>query len=196
MFFRLRGKDFAVNAASRNRSGLRALTERADASGGLPPGLVGYLEGQPVGWVSLGPREDYERLRHSTTLRPVDDRPVWSIVCFVVGRHSRGEGIAGALLDGAIAFARDRGAPALEAYPTATDGARKPDASLYRGTLSMFEARGFRTVGWSEPYGANAPRPIVRLELSRPAGKRPTRGATGCRRGPAKPSRRPVGMDK
>jgi len=165
MYFRLRSKDFAVTGARANRTGLNTLTASAAAADSPAPGLIGYRDGRAVGWVSLGPRSDYERLERSTTLRPIDDRPVWSVVCFVVSRSARTEGLARALLDGAIAYARERGAVALEAYPTPTEGARRPAASLYRGTLGMFEAAGFKVVGWSTPQAHAAPRPIVRLEL-------------------------------
>jgi ribosomal protein S18 acetylase RimI-like enzyme len=165
MYFRLRSKDFSITGAAANRSGLRALTTSAAAAGSPAPGLIGYRDGRAVGWVSLGPRSDYERLERSTTLRPIDDRPVWSIVCFVVSRGARGQGLARAMLDGAIAYARERGAQVLEAYPMPTNGARHPAAWLYRGTLGMFQAAGFKVVGWSTPQANAAPRPIVRLEL-------------------------------
>ncbi len=165
MFWRLRSKDFAVNRSAANREGLRSLTESAADDAGPAPGLIGYQDGRAVGWVSLGPRTDFERLGRSTTLPPIDGRPVWSVVCFVVSRRARNRGLARALLDGAVAYARERGAPALEAYPTRTEGARHPAASLYRGTLGMFQAAGFRLVGWSQPQANAAPRPIVRLEL-------------------------------
>jgi GNAT superfamily N-acetyltransferase len=175
MYFRLRSKDFAVNRAGENRTALRSLTEAAAAEDLPPPGLVGYQDGRAVGWVSLGPRADFQRLERSPTLRPIDDRPVWSVVCFVVSRRARNRGLARALLDGAVAYARECGAPVLEAYPTPTEGARHPAASLYRGTLGMFQAAGFEVVGWSTPQGNSAPRPIVRLELRETAG----RGADG-----------------
>jgi ribosomal protein S18 acetylase RimI-like enzyme len=165
MYWRLRSKDFALTGADKNRAGLQALTDAAAAHAGPAPGLIGYRDGRAVGWVSLGPRSDYERLERSTTLRPIDDRPVWSVVCFVVSRGARTQGLAHALLDGAIAYARERGAVALEAYPTPTEGARHPAASLYRGTLGMFQAAGFKVVGWSTPQANAVPRPIVRLEL-------------------------------
>jgi ribosomal protein S18 acetylase RimI-like enzyme len=165
MYFRLRSKDFAITGARANRTGLHALSASATAAGSPAPGLIGYRDGRAICWVSLGPRSDYERLERSTTLRPIDDRPVWSIVCFVVSRGARSQGLARAMLDGAIAYARERGAITLEAYPTPTDGARHPAASLYRGTLGMFQAAGFKVVGWSTPQANAAPRPIVRLEL-------------------------------
>ena len=68
-----------------NRAELKALTKRKH----LAPGLVAYRDDRAVGWVSLAPREDYERLAYSKVLAPLDDTPVWSIVCFVVSRRSR-----------------------------------------------------------------------------------------------------------
>ena len=118
-----------------------------------------------VGWVSLGPRADFERLARSTILAPVDDVPVWSIVCFVVGRRERGQGIGRALLDSAIEHARANGATTLEAYPVDTGGGRLPSANIYKGTLSMFERAGFRVVALRQATASSAPRPIVRLEL-------------------------------
>ena len=88
-YFRFRGRDWSNSTAAENRAALEDLAERP-----LAPGLVGYRDGRAVGWVSLGPREDYERLSHSKILAPVDDTPVWSIVCFVVSRKVRGQGVA------------------------------------------------------------------------------------------------------
>jgi ribosomal protein S18 acetylase RimI-like enzyme len=132
------------------------------------PGLVAYRGGEAVGWVSLGARTDYERLEHSTVLARIDDKPVWSIVCFVVGRKSRGQGVADALLDAAIVYARDHGATLLEAYPTDTDGKRIPAADAYRGTLSMFERAGFEVAARRRFNAASPVHPIVRRRVRKP----------------------------
>jgi GNAT superfamily N-acetyltransferase len=132
------------------------------------PGLVAYRDGEAVGWVSLGPRPDYQRLEHSTVLARIDDKPVWSIVCFVVGRKSRGQGLAKALLDAAMDYAREHGATLLEAYPTDTRGERIPAADAYHGTLAMFERAGFE-VAARRQFNATSPiHPIVRRRV-RPA---------------------------
>ena len=69
-------------------------------------------------------------------------------MCFVVGRKSRGQGVAAALLDAAVDYARDHGATTLEAYPVdIADGERIPSANAYHGTLGMFERAGFKVVG-------------------------------------------------
>ncbi len=130
------------------------------------PGLVAYDDGVVVGWVSLGPREDYERLAYSKVLAPVDEKPVWSIVCFVVGRKSRGQGVAAALLDAAIDYARDHGATMLEAYPVDTsNGGRIPSANAYMGTLAMYERAGFDIVERRQWNATSPVRPIVRRAL-------------------------------
>jgi GNAT superfamily N-acetyltransferase len=132
------------------------------------PGLVAYRGDEAVGWVSLGPRTDYERLEHSTVLARIDDKPVWSIVCFVVGRKSRGQGVANAMLDAAIAYARDHGANLLEAYPADTHGKRIPAADAYRGTLSMFERAGFDVAARRQANATSPVRPIVRRRVRKP----------------------------
>jgi GNAT superfamily N-acetyltransferase len=164
-WYRLRSVDFAGATPASNRR----ILERAvatTASEDRAPGLVAYVGEEAVGWVSLGPRDDYERLRHSRVLAPVDDQPVWSIVCFVVGRKSRGQGIATALLDAAMAYAAEHGATLLEAYPADADGGRIPAAQAFKGTLSMFERAGFAEVERRRANRSSPVRPIVRRSLA------------------------------
>ena len=163
-YYRLRGVDFSSGSARRNRGVLEGAVT-ALAAEGRNPGLVAYRDGEAVGWVSVAPRDDYERLRHSKVLAPVDDRPVWSIVCFVVARAARGEGIARALLDAAVEYAREHGATLLEAYPIETGGERIASASVYKGTRGMFERAGFEVVERRRANAASAPRPIVRRSV-------------------------------
>jgi GNAT superfamily N-acetyltransferase len=163
-FFRVRGSSWQNASAAGNR---RVLEKTVDELEGRAPGLVAYRDGEAVGWVSLGPREDYERLVHSKVLAPIDERPVWSIVCFVVGRAARGQGVAAALLDAAIEYARQHGATLLEGYPVETDGKRISSANAYKGTLGMFEQAGFR-VAERRQWNATTPvRPIVRRAIRR-----------------------------
>ena len=160
-YFRVRGRDWSNSTAADNRGELRALAKRA-----LAPGLVAYRDDRAVGWVSLAPREDYDRLAASKILAPLDDVPVWSVVCFVVSRRSRRQGVASALLEAAIEYARSHGATTLEAYPVEVpEGERIPSANAYHGTLTMFERAGF-TVVERRQWNATTPiRPIVRLAL-------------------------------
>ena len=165
-YYRVRGaiEQHRADRVARNRSVLEEAV-RTLAAGDRAPGLVAYRARDAVGWVSLGPREDYPRIEHSTVLRRVDERPVWSIVCFVVARAVRGEGIARALLDAAVDYAREHGATLLEAYPVDTGGRRIPSAYAFSGALSMFERAGFEVVE-RRRYSETSPvRPIVRRRV-------------------------------
>jgi ribosomal protein S18 acetylase RimI-like enzyme len=156
MFYRRRGAPErlpkGMTRAQANRAELKALVD-----GGTPPGLIGYRGKTPVGWISLGPREDYAKLERSPVMKPVDEERVWSIVCFVVPSEYRGQGVARALLDGAIAYARKRGITLLEAYPV-DKSARAPAEAMWFGAKSMFDAAGFAEVARRKPH-----RPVVRL---------------------------------
>ena len=106
------------------------------------PGLVGYVDGQPAGWISLGPREDYAKLQRSRIMKPVDDRPVWSVVCTYVARTYRGRGVQHRLLDAAIRYAREQGVRTLEAYPV-DKPERSHDDFMFFGSRSLYERAGF-----------------------------------------------------
>jgi GNAT superfamily N-acetyltransferase len=161
MYWRWRAKDFAASTVAANRGALRALVEDDPA-----PGVVAIEEGRVVGWCSVGPRADYERLEHSRTIPRFDDNPSWAIVCFVVGRTARGRGVARALLDGAVSYAAARGARAIEAFPAAPpEGDRIPTSSAYTGTLGMFVDAGFRIVSGTASRTGGVPRVVVRRDL-------------------------------
>lgn len=159
-FWRVPASGWGDWTRERNRTALEPVADRTPA-----PGLVAYADGEAVGWVSIGPREDYVRLERSKVLARIDDRPVWSIVCFVVSRRWRGRGVAGALLDAAVEHARTNGATLVEAYPVDPSRRRVSAAAAYMGPLGMFERAGF-TVAARQQWNAKSPiRPIVRLEL-------------------------------
>ena len=161
-FWRLRSKDFAALKVPQLRERLHD-----QAASDQPPGLVAFEGDRAVGWISLGPRADFERIVRSKVIPTIDDRPVWSIVCFAVSSSARGQGVARALLDGAIKHARKRGAKALEAYPVRLGDADAINAdAAFTGTLPMFERAGFTVVAdrASDPSSSHQ-RVVVRKEL-------------------------------
>lgn len=141
MYNRQTTREYEESKGDANRRKLRELV--AD---GRIPGLLAYREGSPVGWVSVAPREEYGRLQRSPVNKPVDDLPVWSITCFVIARRHRGEGIATALLTGAVDYARDRGAVAVEGYPVEPRRDEMPDIYAWMGLASMFARAGFEEI--------------------------------------------------
>lgn len=160
-WYRLPNQAYTKATTADKRTYMGELAERTPA-----PGLVAYRDCRAVGWVSLGPRNDYERLSRSTVLAPLDDKPVWSIVCFVVGRVERGQGVAHALLKAAIDYARAHGATLLEAYPTDTGDRRIPASEAFKGTLSMFGRAGFEVARMRQATPTATPRPIVRRAIT------------------------------
>ena len=123
--------------------------------GGVPVGILGYLDGEPVAWCSVAPRNTYRNLgsKSDPADKPVD---VWSLVCFFLPRRLRRQGITKRLIAAAVEHARRNEATVIEAYPV------YPDFPSYRfmGFVPSFEAAGFREVGT-----AGTRRHVMRLTL-------------------------------
>jgi len=139
----------------------RALCERQH-----PPGVVTYRDGTPVGWCSISPRADIPRLVQSKLIRPIDDLPVWSIICVVVRSGRRRHGVTRELLEGAVAWAASQGAPAVESYPVDPSGERMDLTMAFVGTRAMFEKVGFEVIGTTDAVASKMPRLIMRRNLS------------------------------
>ncbi len=114
---------------------------------GREPGLLAYVDGSAVGWVSVGPREDFlPRLERSRQLKPAPGEGVWSVLCFWVKPGHRRAGLAAQLLDAAVAYARERGARAVEGVPVDPGAGRVDTGSAYTGVVGMFQAAGFTEI--------------------------------------------------
>jgi GNAT superfamily N-acetyltransferase len=148
-------------APDRNRRLLRSQVE----DGAFAPGVVAYLDGEPVGWCGLGPKDAMPRLMSSRTIPRVDERPVWSIGCFVVRPGYRRRGVTRSLLAGAIDYARSMGATCIEGYPIDPEGARVSTSFGFVGFTSTFEAAGFRRMTLTDAHSARLPRWLMRLDV-------------------------------
>lgn len=137
-----------------NKRAMKALVDD-----GTVPGLIGYRDGRPIAWISVGPREEYLRLARLPVMKPVDDKPVWSIVCSFVDAKERGRGVAEAMLLAAIDYARDEGATLLEAYPVDKPEPSHPDF-MWFGARRMYDRAGFKEVARRKPT-----RPVLRRTL-------------------------------
>ena len=157
---RLRAAEIEELGEGSREQAMRRLCERAD-----PPGVLAYDgQGTPVGWCNVGARSDIPRLVHSTKIRPVDDVPVWSIICVVVRGGHRRRGVTTPLIEGAVAYAASRGAPAVEAYPVDPVG-RMDTTMAFVGTRSMFERTGFEVVGHTDATASGMTRLVMRRTL-------------------------------
>jgi len=155
---------YAENRALRGRE--RAAAVESLCARQTAPGLLAYLGGEPVGWAGVAPRADLHAFAHSRRIPHIDDLPVWTVWCFRIrGGYGR-RGIAAALLAGAVAFAREQGAPAIEGYPVDNGGKRVDRTMAYVGTRGMFERAGFRHAADTASVSGGFPRVVMRLPLT------------------------------
>lgn len=129
------------------------------------PGVLAYDEGLVVGWAGVAPRAELFAFRRGGRVPWLDERPVWSVFCFRVRPGHRRQGVAHALLAGAVELAQAHGAPALEGYPVDNAGARLNQMGGYVGTRSMFERAGFTKISDTDSVSARTPRVLMRREL-------------------------------
>ena len=163
MFWRLTASEYAASTRDRNRALLRRLVE----AGPHAAGLVAYCDGEPAGWISVGPRAGYRRLARSRHFAPLDDRDVFSVICLRVTPVHRGAGVAQTLVHAAVAHAQESGATAVEAYPVRTDGRRLKPIEAYCGTLDLFTEAGFQVVRQhTGAVSGGCPRVVVRRFLT------------------------------
>ena len=130
----------------------------------VAPGVLAYDGAEVVGWAAVAPRSELPFAR-STKIPHVDQLPVWSVWCLRVRPGHRGKGISLFLLEGAVAYARSKGAPAVEGYPVDNRG-RKVDLTMaYVGTRGLFERAGFAKAADTTAVSGGFPRVLMRLDL-------------------------------
>lgn len=155
MFWRVPRKQYEANKGPGNKRALQKIV-----TAGRKPGIIAYSNGDPIGWCAVAPREDYVGLATSRLLKPVDDKPVWTISCLFVKKPYRRKGISVMLLGAAAEFAGRQGARIVEGYPVEPSMDQLPDPFLWHGTTSAFKAAGFKEVLRRSPA-----RPIMRLKV-------------------------------
>ena len=155
MWYRLPRSAWTMQKGEGNRRAFRKLVAT-----GSPTGVLAYLDKEPVGWCAVAPRKDYVRLAGSRVLKPVDDRPVWSVSCFYVAKAHRRSGLTEQLLRAAVEYARKHGAKIVEGYPHDPPAGEVPDAFAYTGFFSAF-----RKAGFEEVVRRSERRPIMRREI-------------------------------
>jgi GNAT superfamily N-acetyltransferase len=138
MWWRLTRREFEEGQGAGNRRAMKKIVES-----GVIPGLLAYKDKKPVGWCSVAPREQYGVLERSRVLKRLDDKPVWSLVCFYIGKKYHGQRISEKLVRGAVEYVRSRGGKVVEAYPTIPRSKKLPPVSSFMGLPRIFKKVGF-----------------------------------------------------
>jgi len=154
MYMRQTGKQFQQSKGAGNKRAMKKIVMSGEV-----PGILAYMGKEPIGWCSVAPRERFTRLERSRTLKPVDDEPVWSIVCLFVARAYRAQGVSVALLKAAADYVRKKRGKIIEGYPQEPND-KWPDAFVWTGTTSAYLQAGFKEVLRRSPR-----RPIMRKRL-------------------------------
>lgn len=155
MWWRLPSAQFERQKGRINRQALQRLVDT-----GTIPGLLAYDDSRPVGWCSVAPRAEFTRLERSRILQPIDDTPVWSVVCFFVARDCRNLGVSQQLLETTKRWVQGQGGEVIEGYPVEPTKDRAPPLFVFTGLAAAFERAGFKERARRSPT-----RPIMRFEL-------------------------------
>lgn len=156
MTWRLTSSEYEREKGDGNRASFQAIVKA-----GEEPGILAYDAGAPVGWCAVAPRSAFPRLARSRILKPLDDVPVWSIVCLFVRKGYRSQGLGTRLIRAAVSFAEAKGAEVIEGYPVEPRKDRMPDVFAFTGIASSFRAAGFQEVARRSDA-----RPIMRYFIS------------------------------
>lgn len=154
MYWKLRGKAFDEAKGSGTRQMHKSVVDS-----GTITGLLAYAKGEVVGWVAVEPREEYDKLAHSRVLKPVDDKPVWSVTCFYVAKAYRKKGITVKLLKAAVEHVKHQGGKIVEGYPVDAKE-DMPAPFIFTGMASAYQKAGFKEVVRNSPT-----RPIYRFVI-------------------------------
>jgi GNAT superfamily N-acetyltransferase len=155
MYWRMRRKDYDAQRGSGTKKKMRNLI-----NSGIVPGILAYDSDIPVGWCSVAPREDFSVLENSRVLQRIDDKPVWSVVCFFINKDYRKKGLSVELLNAAKKYVKNNSGKILEGYPVEPKAAKSPDVFVWTGLASAFRKAGFKEV-----IRRSETRPIMRFSI-------------------------------
>lgn len=126
--------------------GNRELKEQLVRSGQAHASLVFDDRGLAQGWCQYGSPDEL-RLRHQLEYRK-DPPPAarWRITCIFVDKRHRGQGVARAALDGALAQIASAGGGLVEAISETTAGRQAQNRFLFTATAELLEQHGFTRI--------------------------------------------------
>ncbi|MFC2094533.1 GNAT family N-acetyltransferase [Bacteroidota bacterium] len=155
MYWRLRSSVWELQKGDKNKRAMKKIIFSDKI-----PGIIAYYNNEPVGWCSVAPREEFSRLENSRILKPIDEKSVWSVVCFFIHKDFRKQGLSTALLNAAKKYVKSCGGKILEGYPVEPKKDKMPDAFAWTGISAAFQTAGFKEVA-----RRSETRPIMRFYL-------------------------------
>ena len=138
MYWRTTRKEFELGQGEINRCLFKKIVDSGEITG-----LLGYIDNQAVSWCSVAPREKFTSLDRSRVLKRIDDRDVWSIVCFFIRKGCRKRGLMLAMIQAAIEYVSSRQGRIIEAYPSVVRSPKAPPVTIFMGTPEIFRMAGF-----------------------------------------------------
>ena len=121
----------------------RTLKEQLVRAGRAHAALVFDEDDVAQGWCQYGSPEELG-LKNSREYAKDPPTPArWRIACIFVDKRHRGQGIARAGLEGALAQIATAGGGLVEAVSEATSGRDAQDRFLFSATVELFEQYGF-----------------------------------------------------
>ena len=157
MNWRLMKAQFEFQKGDQNKKAMKSRIKK-----GSVPGVIACYNSDPIGWCSIEPRENFPRLALARTLKPIDDKPVWSISCLFIAKDYRKQNIAAALVKASVKYAKSQNANIVEAYPYDLTGKDEqlPDPFVWTGLVQIFIEAGFK-----EAARFSKTRPIMRKNI-------------------------------
>jgi len=156
MWWRMKRSEFELQKGAGNKKAIQTIVDSGEI-----PGLIAYNGNVPIGWCSIAPREKFSVLSRSRILKPIDDKPAWSIVCFFIKKEFRNQGISTKLIEATIAFVKKSGGKIVEGYPVEPKKRKMPDVFVFTGL-----AAAFKNAGFNEVARRSETRPIMRFQIS------------------------------
>lgn len=136
------GRESTLHADERAEE-LRSLCRRRAHA----PGVLAYDGADVVGWAGVSPWDDVYEFSHGRRYPDLATEGAWVLWCLRVMAGRSGQGVASALIPGAVRYARSKGAARLYAFPIDNGGAKVDRTLASVGVRSMFERAGFGVVG-------------------------------------------------
>ena len=155
MYWRLRRKEYDNLRGTGTKRKMKT-----QVNSGTIPGLLAYENDKPVGWCSVAPRENFPVLENSKVLKRIDDKPVWSVVCFFINKDYRKKGLSIELLNATKKYVKNNNGKILEGYPVEPKSAKSPDVFVWTGLASAFRKAGFKEI-----IRRSETRPIMRFSI-------------------------------